>query len=52
MVERRHTKADLALRGTSSDLELMLYGRPPTGQVESFGDEAVLEAWTRAFQFG
>ena len=51
LVERKHTKADLALRGTASDLELVLYGRPPIGQIQSFGDAAVLDAWTRAFEF-
>lgn len=30
-VERGHTKADLALRGAASDLELLLYDRPPPG---------------------
>jgi len=51
-VERRHGKADLALRGAASDLELLLYQRPTLGAVERFGDESALAAWNRAFQFG
>ena len=51
-VERRHAKADLALRGAVSDLELLLYGRPTLGDVERLGDESVLAAWQRVFTFG
>lgn len=50
-VERRHEKGDLALRGSVGDLELVLYGRPPVGEIERFGDETVLDAWERAFRF-
>jgi uncharacterized protein (TIGR03083 family) len=50
-VERAHGKADLALRGAVSDLELVLYQRPPVGPVEHLGDGAVLTAWHRAFTF-
>lgn len=52
VVERRHTRADLALRGTASDLELELYQRTPLGPVEHFGDEGALTAWRRVFTFG
>jgi uncharacterized protein (TIGR03083 family) len=52
IVERSHAKADLALRGAASDLELLLYQRPPLGAIESFGDQAVIDAWYRAFKFG
>ena len=51
-VERRHAKADLALRGAVSDLELLLYQRPTLGEVERLGDERVLDAWQRVFTFG
>jgi uncharacterized protein (TIGR03083 family) len=49
--ERTHGRADLALRGAVSDLELVLYQRPPLGPVEHLGDDAVLAAWQRAFTF-
>ena len=51
-VRREHAKGDLALRGAVSDLELVLYDRPPIGDVERFGDESVLDAWYRVFKFG
>jgi hypothetical protein len=51
-VERQHAKGDLALRGAVADLELVLYDRPPLGQVQHLGDDAALEAWYRAFKFG
>ena len=51
-VRREHAKGDLALRGAVSDLELLLYDRPPIGDVERFGDESVLDAWYRVFKFG
>lgn len=52
-VERTHAKGDLALRGAVSDLELVLYDRPPLGPVERFGDERVLDLWRdRFFHFG
>ncbi|HEV3353338.1 MAG TPA: maleylpyruvate isomerase family mycothiol-dependent enzyme [Acidimicrobiales bacterium] len=51
-VRREHAKGDLALRGAVSDLELLLYDRPPIGEVERLGDESVLDAWYRVFKFG
>jgi len=51
-VKREHAKGDLALRGTVSDLELVLYDRPPLGAVERIGDESALDAWYRVFKFG
>jgi hypothetical protein len=50
-VRREHAKGDLALRAGVSDLELLLFGRPPLGPVQRFGDEAVLDTWSRAFTF-
>jgi uncharacterized protein (TIGR03083 family) len=50
-VERSHGKGDLALRGAVSDLELVLYQRPPLGPVEHLGDDEVLAAWYRVFTF-
>jgi uncharacterized protein (TIGR03083 family) len=52
IVEHRQAAADLALRGTASDLELVLYQRPPLGPVEHDGDDRALDAWFRAFSFG
>jgi uncharacterized protein (TIGR03083 family) len=52
VVRREHAKGDLALRGAVSDLELVLYDRPPLGSIERFGDESVLGAWYQAFHFG
>ncbi|MBV8161609.1 MAG: maleylpyruvate isomerase family mycothiol-dependent enzyme [Acidimicrobiia bacterium] len=51
-VRRKHAKGDLALRGAVSDLELLLYDRPPIGEIERFGDSAVLDAWYGVFKFG
>jgi uncharacterized protein (TIGR03083 family) len=51
-IRREHAKGDLALRGHVSDLELVLYDRPPLGTVERFGEESVLDAWYRVFKFG
>ena len=50
-VARTHAKGDLALRGAVSDLELLLFGRPPLGPVERLGDQAVLDAWYHEFRF-
>lgn len=50
-VDREHRKADLALRGTASDLELVLYDRPPLATVDHLGDDSVLTAWLRGFHF-
>jgi len=50
-VERSHAKGDLALRGAVSDLEMLLYQRPPTGAVEQFGDPAVLDLFHHEFTF-
>lgn len=49
-VERTHAKADVAIRGTASDLLLLLWGRQPlaTGAFEVFGDaDAVASLLTR-----
>src|SRR3954451_5736313 len=51
-IKREHAKGDLALKGAVSDLELLLYDRPPIGEIERFGDDAVLDAWHRVFKFG
>ncbi|MBA3302609.1 MAG: maleylpyruvate isomerase family mycothiol-dependent enzyme [Actinomycetota bacterium] len=50
-VTHEHAKGDLALRGAVSDLELVLYQRPPLAEVERLGDATVLDAWYRLFTF-
>jgi uncharacterized protein (TIGR03083 family) len=50
-VTREHAKGDLALKGTVSDLEMLLYQRPTVGDVERFGDDAVLAAFHHIFTF-
>ena len=51
-VRREHAKADLALKGAVSDLEMLLYQRPTVDVVESFGDGAVLDVFYAEFTFG
>lgn len=46
-VTREHAKGDCAVRGTASDLELLLLNRPTRDAVEVFGDPAVLDAWSK-----
>jgi len=50
-VARTHAKGDLALRAPVSDLALLLYRRPALGDVQRFGDEAVLDLWYGEFTF-
>ena len=49
-VTHEHAKGDLAVRGTASDLELLLYGRPALGDVECFGDEHLVEVLRSSLQ--
>jgi hypothetical protein len=42
-VRTEHGKGDAAVRGPASDVLLWVWNRG--GQVETFGDDAVLEAW-------
>lgn len=51
-VSREHAKGDLALRGAVGDLELLLYQRPAQGEVQRFGDDAVLAQFYEEFTFG
>ena len=43
--------ADLVLTGSASDLALLLFERPPIGNVRRDGEAAVLDAWYREFHF-
>lgn len=44
-VTRGHAKGDVAVRGTASDLLLLLWGRRDVGDLETFGDRSVFESW-------
>jgi uncharacterized protein (TIGR03083 family) len=43
--ERGHAKGDVAARGTTSDLLLLLWNRRTPDDLEVFGDRTVLERW-------
>jgi predicted lipid carrier protein YhbT len=47
-VEHRHAKGDVAVRGTASDLLLLLWNRVSADRFEVFGDAGVLERWRAA----
>jgi uncharacterized protein (TIGR03083 family) len=47
-VERTHAKGDVAVRGTASDLLLLLWNRIGADQVDVFGDGELLERWRAA----
>ncbi len=48
---RSHEKADVAVRGTTSDLLLLLWGRVPPDHLEVLGDASVLDRWHAATRF-
>ncbi len=50
-VTREHAKGDVAARGPASDLLLLLYGRIPASEVETFGDADLLARWQRDARF-
>ena len=45
---RGHAKGDAALRGAARDLLLVAWGREPIGELEVFGDEAVVATFKAA----
>ena len=47
-IRREHAKADVAVRGPASDLELFLYNRRDSDGLEIFGDPAAVAAWSEA----
>jgi hypothetical protein len=49
--ERAHAKGDVAVRGATSDLLLLLWGRVSPDQVEVLGDEQVLTRFRELTQF-
>lgn len=48
---RAHEKGDVAVRGATSDLLLVLWGRRPTDAVEVLGDGSVFDRWREATRF-
>jgi uncharacterized protein (TIGR03083 family) len=48
---RAHEKGDVAVRGTTSDLLLFLWGRVPVDHLEVHGDTTVLDRWRTATRF-
>lgn len=46
-----HEKADVAAKGTASDLLLMLWSRLPPSRLEIFGDAKLLSRWQTAATF-
>jgi uncharacterized protein (TIGR03083 family) len=51
-VERVHAKGDVAVRGTASDLVLMLWNRVDAGQLELHGDRAGLDRFLATVRIG
>ncbi|WP_068165661.1 maleylpyruvate isomerase family mycothiol-dependent enzyme [Rhodococcus phenolicus] len=47
-VEHAHAKGDVAVRGSASDLLLLLWNRLDSAGFEVFGDRAILERWRSA----
>jgi uncharacterized protein (TIGR03083 family) len=50
-IRREHAKADTAVRGPASDLELFIYNRGPADGLEIFGDPAHMAAWNETIRF-
>lgn len=50
-IRREHAKADVAVRGPASDLELYLYNRRNADGLEIFGDPAQVAAWGETIRF-
>jgi uncharacterized protein (TIGR03083 family) len=51
VVSREHAKGDVALKGSASDLYLVLVGRIAADAVDLFGDPAVLDRWQTLMHF-
>jgi uncharacterized protein (TIGR03083 family) len=47
-VEHTHAKGDLAVRGTASDLLLLLWNRSDTDRFQVFGEASLLDRWRAA----
>lgn len=49
--ERGHAKGDVAARGTTSDLLLLVWSRIPPGRLDVFGDAGLLDRWQASAAF-
>lgn len=47
VVTHEHVKADVAVRGTASDVLLMLWGRKAAAELEVFGDANIVDTWLK-----
>jgi predicted lipid carrier protein YhbT len=50
-VRREHAKADVAVRGPASALELFVYNRRGPEGLDVFGDETKLAGWSEKIHF-
>jgi uncharacterized protein (TIGR03083 family) len=50
-VRREHAKGDVALKGSASDLFLVVLGRVSPMEVDRFGDPAALDRWQQVLHF-
>jgi uncharacterized protein (TIGR03083 family) len=50
-IRREHAKADVAVRGPASDLELFLYNRRGSEGLDVFGDPVAVAAWSEHIRF-
>lgn len=50
-IRREHAKADVAIRGPASDLELFLYRRRDSEGLDTFGGPAAVAAWSEHIRF-
>jgi uncharacterized protein (TIGR03083 family) len=49
--DHSHSKSDVAVRGTASDLLLMMWSRIPATRLEVFGDASLIDRWQEAATF-
>lgn len=49
--DHSHSKADVAVRGTASDLLLVMWSRIPASRLEVFGDASLIDRWQEAAAF-
>jgi len=49
--EHTHSKGDVAVRGSASDLLLMMWSRIPASRLEVFGDASIIDRWQEAAAF-